>query len=91
MSGFQQDVLSFSSDLAIQATHHAGYAKHTGATLAVRRVGDQQVLDAQIVVLAVQCGELLTFVGAAHDDRSFDLVQIVGVHRLAEIEASRNW
>ena len=86
MSGFQQDVLSFSSDLAIQAAHHAGDAKHTRATLAVRRVGDQQVFDAQVMILAVQCGELLTFVGAAHDDRSFNLVQIVGMHRLAKIK-----
>ena len=62
MSGFQQDVLGFGSDLAIHAAHHACDAKHTGAAFAIRGIGDQQILDAQIVILAIQRGELLTFV-----------------------------
>ena len=84
--GFQQDVLGFSSDLAIHAAHHTCDAKHTGASFSVRGIGDQQILDAQIVILAVQRGELLTFVGATHHDRTFDLIQIVGVHRLSQVE-----
>ena len=84
--GFQQDVLGFGSDLAIHAAHHACDAKHTGAAFAIRGIGDQQILDAQIVILAIQRGELLTFVGATHHDRSFDLIQIVGMHRLSQVE-----
>ena len=86
MRGFQQDVLGFGSDLTIHAAHHAGDAEHTGAALTVRGIGDQQIFDAQIVILAVQCGELLTFVGATHHDRAFDLIQIVGMHRLSQVE-----
>ena len=84
--GFKHDGGGVVHNAAVFAAHHAGDAKHTRATLAVRRVGDQQVFDAQVMILAVQCGELLTFVGAAHDDRSFNLVQIVGMHRLAKIK-----
>ena len=84
--GFQQDVLGFSSNLAIHAAHHTCDAKHTGAACAVRGIGDQQIFDAQIVILAVQRGELLTFVGATHHNRPFDLIQIVGMHRLSQVE-----
>lgn len=36
--------------------------------------------------LAVQGGEFLTLVGAAHDNRAFELVEVVGMHRLAEVK-----
>ena len=84
--GFQQDVLGLSGNLAVQTTHDAGDAEHTGTVLTVRGIGDQQIFDAQIMVLAIQCGEFLTLIGAAHHNRSFDLIQIVGVHRLSQVE-----
>ena len=46
------------------------------ATLAVGRIGDQQVLDAQVVFLARR--RVVSFSpsrGAAHDDRAFELAQ----------------
>ena len=83
--GFQQHVLGFGGHLAIQAAHHAGDAENTGGTIAVRRIGDQQILGAQLMLLAVERDELLALVRTTDHDRAFDLVQIVGVHRLAQI------
>ena len=83
--GFQQHVLGFGGHLAIQAAHHAGDAENTGGTIAVRRIGDQQILGAQLMLLAVERDELLALVRATDHNRAFDLVQIVGVHRLAQI------
>ena len=86
MRGLQQDVLGVRSDLTVQAAHDAGDAENARATLAVGRIGDQQVLDAQVVFLAVERGELLAFGRATHHDRPFDLVKVVGVHRLAKVQ-----
>ena len=84
--GLQQDVLGLGRHLAVQAAHHAGQTDDARSALTVRGVGDQQVLHAQLVVLAVQGDQMLAFAGAAHHDRAFELVHIIGVHRLAQIE-----
>ena len=84
--GLQQDVLGLGRHLAVQAAHHAGQTDDARSALTVRGVGDQQVLHAQLVVLAVQGDQMLAFAGASHHDRAFELVHIIGVHRLAQIE-----
>ena len=86
MRGFQQHVLRLGGHLTIQATHHTGDAEDARAVLAVGRIRDQQVFRAQVVILAVKRGELLTCLGTTHDNRAFNLVQIIGVHRLAQIK-----
>ena len=84
--GLQKNVLGVGGHFAIQAAHHTGKAEDARAAFAVRRIGDKQIFDAQVMFLAVQGGEFLTLVGAAHDNRAFELVEVVGVHRLAEVK-----
>ena len=84
--GLQQDVLSVGGHLAVQSTHHTGKAEDTRAAFAIRRISDEQIFSAQVMFLAVQRGELLTLVGTTHNDWALELIEVVGVHRLTEIE-----
>ncbi len=77
---FKQQLGNFRLDLAVQAAHN------TGQALAVFAIADDQVLQGQGKLLAVQrAGDLLAVLGTAHR-KTFQRVHIKGVHRLADFQ-----
>ena len=83
--GLEEDVGRALPDLGVGAAHDTGDADDA-RTFAVGRVCDQEILRVEFAFFLVQGHQRLARTGAAHDDRGSQVAQIVGVHRLTEIE-----
>ncbi|MNN33913.1 hypothetical protein D3C81_1476920 [compost metagenome] len=79
-STLEEQIASLGAHATVLSTHHTGDGQSTLV------VGDHQGVGAQGDFLAVQQDYLLAFFRHAHADTAFDLVQIEGMHGLAEFE-----
>ena len=85
VGGLEQDVRGSLLHLGVGTTHDASNTDDARA-LTLGRVGDEQVLLIQLALLIVQGHEQFTCACATHDDRRGQRAQVVGVHRLAQIQ-----
>ena len=72
-------------NLGVSAPHDTGDADDA-RTFALGRVGDEQILRVELTLLLVQGHQRLARAGTAHDDRGGQVAQVVGMHRLTEVE-----
>ena len=85
MRGLEKNVGRALPDLGVGTAHDTGDTDNA-RTFSLGRIGDEQILRIQLSLLLVQGHEALARAGAAHDDGRRERSQVVGVHRLAEVE-----
>ena len=83
--GFEQDVCRVLADLGVGTTHDTCNTDNARA-LALRRVGDQQILRVEVTLFLIQGHQRFAGASTAHDDRGSKVTQVVGVHRLAKVQ-----
>ena len=81
----EEHVRGGGADLGVLAAHDAGDADDARA-LAVGGVRDQKILGVQGALLGVQGHQRLPVAGPAHHDGGREVAQVVGVHRLAQVQ-----
>ena len=69
-------------------THLAGLtAHHARKRDRLLAVGDDEVVGAELALLAVESGHRLALAGAPHDDaRALQLLEVEGMERMSELE-----
>ena len=85
MSGLEEHVSRPLADLGVGTAHDTGNTDDA-RTFALGRVGDEQILRVELTLLLVQGHQRLARAGTAHDDRGGQVAQVVGMHRLTEVE-----
>ena len=85
VSGLEQHVGRPLTDLGVGSAHDT-CDTDDARTLALGRVGDEQILRVELTLFLVQGHQRLARASAAHDDRGGQVAQVVGVHRLTEVK-----
>src|SRR5690625_3279724 len=86
MGALNQKVASFITHFRVITTHDARQTQNTTAFVTIWRISDNQILVDEFAHLLIKCLKLLATAGAAHDNRSRNLIQVVGVQGLAQLQ-----